>query len=71
MINLGGFKSIKITGVQRYSIENFFNWILKNKPQIENPTFSLSSELNRLDKSWKKYLERNLICDTLISIANI
>ena len=65
MINLGGFKSIKITGVQRYSIENFFNWILTNKPQIENPTFSLSSELNRIDESWKKYLERNLICDTL------
>ena len=71
MINLGGFKSIKITGVQRYSIENFFHWRLKNKPQMENPTYSLSGKLNWLDESYKKYLERNLICDTLISIANI
>ena len=71
VINLGGFKGIKITGVQRYSIENFFHWRLKNKPQMENPTYSLSGELNWLDESYKKYLERNLICDTLISIANI
>ena len=69
--NLGGFKDIKITGVQRYSIGNFFHWRLKNKPQMENPTYSLSGELNWLDESYKKYLERNLICDTLISIANI
>ena len=71
VINLGGFNGIKITGVQRYSIENFFHWRLKNKPQMENPTYSLSGELNWLDESYKKYLERNLICDTLISIANI
>ena len=71
VINLGGFKGIKITGVQRYSIENFFHWRLKNKPQMENPTYSLSGKLNWLDESYKKYLERNLICDTLISIANI
>ena len=71
VINLGGFKGIKITGVQRYSIENFLHWRLKNKPQMENPTYSLSGELNWLDESYKKYLERNLICDTLISIANI
>ena len=71
VINLGSFKNIKITGVQRYSIENFFHWRLKNKPQMENPTYSLPSELNWLDESYKKYLERNLICDTLISIANI
>ena len=71
VINLGGFRGIKITGVQRYSIENFFHWRLKNKPQMENPTYSLSGKLNWLDESYKKYLERNLICDTLISIANI
>ena len=71
VINLGGFKGIKITGVQRYSIESFFHWRLKNKPQMENPTYSLSGKLNWLDESYKKYLERNLICDTLISIANI
>jgi len=71
VIHLGGFKNIKIIGVQRYSIENLFHWRLKNKPQMENPTYSLPGELNWLERFYKKYLERSLICDTLISIANI
>ena len=71
VIHKGGFKNIRIVGVQRYSIENFFHWKLKNKPQIENPSYSLPTELNWIEKNYKKFLVDKLICDTIILVANI
>ena len=46
VIHKSGFKNIRIVGVQRYGIENFFHWKLTNKPQMENPSYSLPMELN-------------------------
>jgi len=64
-----GFKKIKISGIQRYSIENMFNWRLIGSPQLKKPTFELSLEYQFIDNYYKKHLESNLNCDTLLVIA--
>lgn len=60
---------VKVTGIQRYSIENMFSWKLTNKPQINNPTFSLEKEYDWIEKSYKTNLEKKLISDTIIAIG--
>ena len=71
VIQKSGFKNIRIVGVQRYGIENFFHWKLKNKPQMENPSYSLPIELNWIEKNYKNFLVDKLICDTIMVVANI
>ena len=71
VIHKSGFKNIRTVGVQRYGIENFFHWKLKSKPQMENPSYSLPTELNWIEKNYKKFLVDKLICDTIILVANI
>lgn len=61
---------VRIVGVQRYSIENMFNWKLTKKPQMNTPTFSLPKEYYWLEQSYKNYLTKNLICDTIIAIVS-
>lgn len=61
---------VRIVGVQRYSIENMFNWKLTKKPQMSNPTFCLLKEYFWLEQSYKNYLTKNLICDTIIAIVS-
>ena len=63
-----GFNT-KILGTQRYSIENMFSWKLLKKPQMENPTYNLPKDYEWVEKFYKHYLEKNLICDTLIAIG--
>lgn len=69
VIKKAGFKKIKISGIQRYSIENMFSWRLTNKPQLKKPTFDLPPDYQFIDQVYKKHLEQNLICDTLLAIA--
>ena len=71
VIHKSGFKNIRIVGVQRYGIENFFHWKLTNKPQMENPSYSLPMELNWIEKNYKKFLVDKLNCDTIMTVANI
>ncbi|RJQ28876.1 class I SAM-dependent methyltransferase [Candidatus Parcubacteria bacterium] len=66
-----GFKKIILQGTQRYSLENMFHWKLINKPQLENPAYSLSQEYNWLENSYKKYLEKKLLCDTIIAVCSL
>lgn len=60
---------VKVTGIQRYSIENMFSWKLTNKPQINNPIFSLEKEYDWIEKSYKTNLEKKLISDTIIAVG--
>ena len=71
VIQKSSFKNIRIVCVQRYGIENFFHWKLKNKPQMENPSYSLPIELNWVEKNYKNFLVDKLICDTIMVVANI
>lgn len=64
-----GFKKIRISGVQRYSIENMFNWKINEMPQLENPVYNSPPEYEWLEKFYKKYLEKRLECDTLVAIS--
>jgi hypothetical protein len=66
-----GFKKIILQGIQRYSLENMFHWKLINKPQLENPTYYLPQEYTWLESSYKKYLEKKLLCDTMIAICSL
>ena len=70
VIQKSGFKNIRVVGVQRYGIENFFHWKLKGKPQMENPSYSLPTELNWIEKNYKKFLVDKLICDTIMAIGH-
>lgn len=63
------FKKIKVFGIQRYSIENMFYWKLKNSPQKENPTFSLSKPFDWIEKSYKTRIEKKRVSDTIIAVA--
>lgn len=63
--------SVKIIGVQRYSIENMFFWKINNKPQIKNPKFNLENEYRWIEKYYKKYLEKKLLSDTIIAIGDL
>ena len=63
------FTNIEILGVQRYSIENLFNWRLNGKPLLIKPSFDLPLEYNFLEKYYKNYLQKNLISDTLLVTA--
>ena len=40
MLQKNGFKNIKIVGVQRYGIENMFNWKIYKKPQLKLLNFA-------------------------------
>lgn len=71
VLKKAGFKNIRISGLQRYSIENMFNWKLTGSPQLKNPTYELPSDYQFIDDYYKKYLEENLICDTILATAKI
>ncbi len=44
VLKKAGFKNIKISGVQRYSIKNMFHWMIKGKAELENPTYNINIE---------------------------
>lgn len=60
-----GYRKVKIGGIQRYSFENAINWLRDGKPQLDLPTYHTVSELEWLEKYYKDYLTKKLICDTL------
>ncbi len=60
----------KIVGVQRYSVENMINWKLTNKPQINNPAFTLEEPYREIDEYYKKSLEKILKCDTIMAVCS-
>mgnify|MGYP003802959663 CR=1 FL=1 len=68
VLHKAGF-TVNIKGIQRYSIENFMNWKLTGKPQLENPTFSLPDEYRWIDSFYKNKIEKLLKSDTIIAIG--
>ena len=71
ILQKAGYKNIKLVGVQRYSIENFFNWKLIKKPQLGDPTYNLDKELAWLERLYKNYLEKNFTCDTIVMLVKL
>lgn len=69
VIKKAGLNS-KIIGIQRYSIENMFNWKFTKKPQLYKPTFELSATTKWIDDFYKYKLEKDLKSDTIIAICS-
>lgn len=67
-LDKSGFKNYKISGIQRYSIENLFSWIYSGKPQISAPIYHTKHPLlSKLESFYKEDREENLSCDTIIA----
>jgi 2-polyprenyl-3-methyl-5-hydroxy-6-metoxy-1,4-benzoquinol methylase len=64
-----GFKKISVFGNQRYSLENMMSWKINNEPQIKIPTFLMTKDYEWIDEHYKKNLEKNLKCDTVLAKA--
>jgi len=71
VIQKAGFSIINISYVQRYSIENFMNWVVLGKPQIEKPSFQTKNAYKWLEDYYKKYLCEIGKSDSLILIAKL
>ena len=56
VLHKAGF-TVNIKGIQRYSIENFMNWKLTGKPQLENPTFIILTDRKDLDEQLGNFFE--------------
>lgn len=59
-----GYGKIKIKGVQRYTFINALHWIFFGKPQLDSPSYETKT-FSWIDNLYKKFLTKNLLCDTL------
>jgi len=69
-LKIAGYKQIEMYGIQRYSVENMFNWKLIGSPQLDNPTYDLEKNYQWLDSKYKSYLENCFQSDTIIAVAS-
>jgi 2-polyprenyl-3-methyl-5-hydroxy-6-metoxy-1,4-benzoquinol methylase len=69
ILKKAGYQNIDFVYVQRYSIDNFINWIKRGIPQIANPSFEKSKKYPKLDKFYRSELINLGKSDTLIAIA--
>lgn len=69
VLEKAGYYIEDIYGIQRYGLENSFNWIINQAPQIDKPVYRSNDGLNWLEKYYKDTVEKNLTSDTLIIIA--
>ncbi len=71
VLKKAGYNKIEILYHQRYSIDNFMNWMINNKPQIDNPSFKKPLRYGKLDEAYRSNLIAKGESDTLIAIARI
>ncbi|MGE4589822.1 MAG: class I SAM-dependent methyltransferase [Acidaminococcaceae bacterium] len=69
VLERAGYYIEEIYGIQRYSLENSFNWIINQAPQLKKPAYQSRDGLKWLEKYYKDTIEKNLTADTLIIIA--
>ena len=69
VVKNSNFEVFNISYVQRYSIENFMNWFMVGKPQIQEPIFTTKSTYEWLEDYYKNYLCKKRKSDTLVLIA--
>ena len=70
ILNSAGFRNIIIEGVQRYTISNHINWMLKGEPGGHKSTFSVFENEN-LNIAYADALSRIDSTDTLVAYASI
>ncbi|MEO1814742.1 MAG: class I SAM-dependent methyltransferase [Acetobacterium sp.] len=69
ILEKAGYYIEDIFGIQRYGLENSFNWIINQVPQLKKPAYHSSGGIKWLEKYYKDTIEENLTADTLIIIA--
>lgn len=69
IVQKAGFLIDNIFYLHRYGIENFMNWFIFGKPQIEKPDFQTKSSYKWLEDYYKKHLCKIGKSDTLSLIA--
>jgi len=69
IIKKAGFPKYKVCFKQRYGIENFMNWHIHNKPQIDKPSYHTIGNYKWLEDFYKNYLINSGKADTLIVVA--
>lgn len=67
VLEKSGFKKNTMVGIQRHGIENMFHWKFFRKPQLKNTSYYSSPKT--LDDFYKKLLEKDLNCDTILGIG--
>lgn len=69
VVKKAGFLNCKINYEQRYSLNNFMNWIINNQPQIQQPSFIMMGNYQWLEDIYKSKLIKIGKSDTLILTA--
>lgn len=69
ILNQAGFSKVDVHFVQRYGIDNLFNWLTTGKPQLEKPVFYTIDVYKWLEDYFRKYLEESGRSDTMFVFA--
>ncbi len=73
VVQKAGFTIVGISYTQRYGIDNFMNWFILGKPQLNKPSFETGSGYTApykwLENYYKNYLCKAGKSDTLILIT--
>lgn len=71
ILHQAGFSKVNVHFVQRYGIDNLFNWLTTGKPQLEDPVFYTIDEYKWLEDYFRKYLEESGRSDTMVVLSYI
>jgi len=61
----------RIHGVQRYSVLNAANWVLRGEPMLESPMFTAPPSHAFLESFYKAYVVERLVSDTIVGIGRL
>jgi len=70
VLKRAGLKVKKSLYVQRYSLQNLMQWMIKGEPQLQQPTFAAKS-YGWLETFYKNQLSKQKQTDTLIIITQL
>jgi 2-polyprenyl-3-methyl-5-hydroxy-6-metoxy-1,4-benzoquinol methylase len=60
-----------ILPIQRYGLENLFNWVNNNEPQLYKPSYITTNPIYKpIERYYKKNKEKTYSCDTLLVVIN-
>lgn len=61
----------RIYGVQRYSVLNAANWVLRGEPMLESPMFTAPPSHAFLESFYKAHVEERLVSDTIMGTGRL
>lgn len=64
-----GFQNFKISFIQRYGLDNLFNWKYTGKPELNKPSMQIQKNYVWLENLYKNSLTTSKQSDTIILVA--